>query len=76
MDFLCYDISTEEVCIYMKEDHYYVDFSDYPKSHFLHSNLNGMVLGEMKDECQDHIMREFIGLKPVMYSFVHEKKTV
>jgi hypothetical protein len=30
----------------------------------------------MKDECQGHVMREFVGLKPKMYSFVYEKKIV
>lgn len=75
-DYLCYDIFTEDVYVDMKEDQHYFDFSDYPESHFLHSNLNKNVLGKMKDECQGHIMREFIGLKPKMYSFVHEKKTV
>lgn len=75
-DSLCYDISTEDVYVDMKEDHHYFDFSDYPESHFLHSNLNKKVLGKMKDECQGHVMREFIGLKPKMYSFVHENKTV
>lgn len=29
----------------------------------------------MKDECQGN-MREVIGLKPKMYNFVHENKTV
>lgn len=28
----------------------------------------------MKDECSGHVMREFVGLKPKMYSFVYEKK--
>lgn len=54
------------------EDHHYFDFSDYPDTHFLHSNHNKKVLGKMKDECQGHVMREFVCLKPKMYSFVYE----
>lgn len=71
-DSLCYDISTEDVYVDMKEDHHCFDFSDYPDTHFLHSNQNKKVLGKMKDECQGHVMREFVGLKPKMYSFVYE----
>lgn len=33
-DSLCYDISTEDVYVDMKEDHHCFDFSDYPDTHF------------------------------------------
>ncbi|XP_061187991.1 uncharacterized protein LOC133196056 [Saccostrea echinata] len=75
-DSLCYDISTEDVYVDMMESQHCFDFSDYPVTHFLHSNVNKKVLGKMKDECQGHIMREFVGLKPKMYSFIYEKKIV
>lgn len=63
-DSLSYDLSTEDVYVDIKEDHHYFDFSNYPESLFLHSNLNKKVLGKMKDECQGRYMREFIDLKP------------
>jgi hypothetical protein len=75
-DSLCYDISTEDVYDDMQKDQQYFDFSDYPNTHFLHSNVNKKVLGKMKDECQGHVMREFVGLKPKMYSFTFEKKVI
>lgn len=67
-DSLCYKISIED----MRED---PNYSDYSEGHFLHSNFNKKVLGKMKVKCQGHIVQEFIGLKPKIYSFVHEKKT-
>lgn len=74
-DSLCYDISTEDVYADMQKDKQYFDFSDYPDMHFLHSNVNKKVLGKMKDECQGHVMREFVGLKPKMFSFVYETQS-
>lgn len=65
---LCYHISTEDAYVDMKEDPHYFDFSDYPESYFIHSSLDKEVLG---NECQSHIMQDFIGLKPKMNSFVH-----
>lgn len=73
-DSLCYDISTDDLYEDMKQDQSYFDFSDYPETHKNHSNANKKVLGKMKDECSGHVMREFVGLKPKMYSFVYEKK--
>lgn len=73
-DSLCYDISTDDLYEDMKQDQCYFDFSDYPETHKNHSNANKKVLGKMKDECSGHVMREFVGLKPKMYSFVYEKK--
>lgn len=73
-DSLCYDISTDDLYEDMKQDQSYFDFSDYPETHKNHSNANKKVLGKMKDECSGHVMREFVGLKIKMYSFVYEKK--
>ena len=28
----------------------------------------------MKDECHGHVMREFVGLNPKMYSFTYKRK--
>lgn len=52
MDSLCYDTSTTDVYLDMKEGPHYFDFSDYPESHFLHNNLNKKVLWKMKDKYQ------------------------
>lgn len=56
----------------MKEDHHHFDFSENPE--ILHNNLDKEVLVKMKDKCQGHIMRKFVGQKSKIYSFVYENK--
>ncbi|XP_078335323.1 uncharacterized protein LOC144626188 [Crassostrea virginica] len=73
-DSLCYDIATDDVYLDMQRNQHHFDLSDYPETHFLHNNQNKKVLGKMKDECHGHVMREFVGLKPKMYSFTYERK--
>lgn len=40
----------------MMEDHQYFDFSEYPNTHFLHSNENKKVLEKINDECHGNVM--------------------
>ena len=77
-DSLCYKINTNDIYQDMKEDSIHFDTSDYAKDHFLHSNENKKVLGKMKDECAGTVVKEFVGLRPKMYSMLYgekEKKT-
>lgn len=52
----------------------YFDTSDYPKEHFLHSDLHKKALGKMKDETNGKPIVEFVGLRSKMYSFVCDGK--
>lgn len=79
-DSLCYDISTEDVYVDMKKDHRCFDFSDYPDTHFLHSNQNKKVLGKMKVMSCENLSALnqkctvlFTKLKTRMKSFVRKK---
>lgn len=47
----------------------YFDFSDYPKSHPLFSDLNKKRLGYFKDELFGDVMKEFVGLKTKQYAY-------
>ena len=46
----------------------HMDFSDYPKDHFLYDATNKKVLGKFKDEMNGKIITKFIALRPKMYS--------
>ena len=78
-DSLMYHITTNDVYQDMKEDLELFDTSDYPSNHPLHSNANKKVIGKMKDETAGEPIKEFVGLRPKMYSFIldggKEKKT-
>lgn len=50
------------------------DFSNYPVDNPLHDNSNKMVTLKFKDEMGGKIIKEFIGLKPKMYSIAYENK--
>ncbi|XP_025017056.1 uncharacterized protein LOC112539083 [Tetranychus urticae] len=55
-----------------------MDFCDYPKDHFLHSNENKKKLGYLKDETNGDPIIEIIALKSKMYlirSVNNERKT-
>jgi hypothetical protein len=59
----------------MAEDADRFDFSDYPKSHPLHSEVNKKVLGKMKDETKGEPIEEFVGLRSKMYCFKSKTKS-
>ena len=78
-DSLCYHIQTEDLYRDMWEMRHLFDTSNYPRNHFMYSLENAKVLGKMKDELASYPAREFVGLRPKMYSILannmEEKKT-
>ena len=78
-DSLVYHIKTGDVYEDMLQERVAYDTSEYPTSHKLFSVKNKRVLGKMKDEYKGSPIKEFIGLRPKMYSILkadgHKKKT-
>lgn len=73
-DSLLFSCETNDIYEDMKASIDYFDTSDYPKNHFLQSDLNKRVIGKMKDETLGSAIAEFIGLRSKMYSFLCEGK--
>ena len=73
-DSLTYEIKTDDVYADMKEDIHLYDTSEYPIDHPLYSIENKKVLGKMKDESFGTPLREFVGLRPKMYSMISESE--
>ena len=67
-DSLCYQIKTADLYVDMQEDRHRFDTGNYPENHPLFSNVNKKVLGKFKDELESIPAKEFVGLKPKMYS--------
>ena len=51
------------------------DTSEYPTDNPAHSPVNKKVLGKMKDEMKGYPIKEFVGLRPKMYSVLEEDGT-
>ena len=45
------------------------DTSDFPKDHFLQSDINKKVMGKMKSETNEKCISEYCGLRSKMYAF-------
>jgi hypothetical protein len=73
-DSLCYKIKTENIYQDMHQDNELFDTSEYPKDHFLHSTRNKKVLGKMKDETHGLPIKDFVGLRPNMYSLQYREE--
>jgi hypothetical protein len=59
----------------MEKDKNRFDLSDYgknPDTAFLKDNTNKKVLGKMKDEEEGNPVREYVGLRPKMYSYLKD----
>lgn len=50
------------------------DTSDFPKDHFLQSNINKKVMGKMKSETNEKCISEYCGLRSKMYAFKCDNK--
>ena len=69
-DSLVYDIKTEDFCRDIAEDvETRFDTSGYESNRPLLIGKNKKVIGLMKDELGGKIMKEFISLRPKMYSY-------
>jgi hypothetical protein len=78
-DSLIYIIQTDDIYEDMSKHQNLYDTSDYPSNHPAYSIINKKVLGKMKDETNGKPIKEFVGLRPKMYSILQsdnsEKKT-
>ena len=69
-DSLCYEIKTEDVYNDFYEDKHLFDFSDYSPDSKFYDSTNKKVIGKFKDEACGIPIREFVGLKSKLYSYV------
>ena len=61
-DSLCYEISNENVYEKLKLARF-MDFSNFPVNHPLHSTVNYLKPGYLKDEAGGQTIKQFIGLR-------------
>ena len=71
-DSLCYEIQTKDIYNELWEDKELFDNSDYPKDSQYYSSENKKVIGKFKDEAAGMPIKEFVGLRSKMYSYVKE----
>ena len=71
-DSLCYEIQTKDIYNELWENKELFDNSDYPKYSQHYSSENKKVIGKFKDEAAGMPIKEFIGLRSKMYSYVKE----
>ena len=59
-----------------KDRDQFLDFSDYPQGHPYRNELNKMKLGYFKCETKGAPIREIVGLRPKMYSYLYNSDNV
>ena len=62
-------LQTDDLFQDMLQHAHLFDTSDFPKDHFLHSDLNKKIMGRMKSETNEGCISEFCGLRSKMYAF-------
>ena len=67
-DSLAYEIKSEDVYEEFFKHKHLFDFSNYPEDSKFFDQANKNVVGKMKDESEEKIIGEFVGLKSKMYS--------
>ena len=65
-----YEIKTEDVYEDFRKNKEMFDFSNYSAKSKCCDDSNKLVVGKMKDETAGVAIKEFVGLKPKMYSFL------
>ena len=74
IDSLKCEIETEDIYEVFSSNKEIFDFSNYSTKSKHYSNSNKLVIGKMKDETGGVAIKELVGLKPKMYSFLVDKK--
>ena len=69
-DSIMCEIKTEDVYKDFSNDKEMFDFSNYSTKSKYYDNLNKLVVGKMNDETASVAIKEFVGWKPKMYSYL------
>ena len=70
---LCLEVKTEDIYVDMTRDAQLFDFSEYATDHLLYSTENKKVIGKFKDKTHGIPIKEFVGLRPKMYSLLYSE---
>ena len=73
-DSFIYEVLTQDVYSDLFQKKEYFDFASYPKSSLFYDPTNDKVIGKFKDETKGVPIREFVGLKPKMYSYLKDNE--
>ena len=65
-----YEIKIEDVYEDFSSNKEMFDFSNYSTKSKYHDDSNKLVIGKMNDETAGVTTKEFVGLKPKMYSYL------
>ena len=71
-DSLCYEIETKDIYKELREDKQLFDNGDYPQDSPYFSAENKKVIGKFKDEAAGMPIKEVVGLRSKMYSYVKD----
>ena len=71
-DSLTYEIEAEDVYSDFLKDKDLFDNSDYPENSPFYFKENKKVIGKFKDEAAGTIIKEFVGLRSKMYSYIKD----
>ena len=69
-DSLFNEIKTEDAYEDFSSDKEMLDFSNYSTKSKYCDDSNKLVIGKMKEKTRGVVIKEFVGLKPKMYSFL------
>ena len=73
-DSLTYEIETEDAYQDFRCDKVKFENSDYPENSTFYFKTNKKVIGKMKDEAAEMPIKEFIGLRSKMYSYIKDNE--
>ena len=65
-----YKIKTEDVYEDISSNKEMFDFSNYSTKLKYYDDSNKLVMGKMENEIRDVVIKEFVGLKPMIYLFL------
>ena len=65
-----YEIKTEDAYEDLSKDKEMFHFSNYSSKSKYYDNSNKLVVGKMKDESVSVVIKEFVGFKPSIYTFL------
>ena len=71
---LMHEIKTVDVYEDFSSDKEMFDFSNYLTKFKYYDNSNKLAIGKMKDETRGVVIKEFVLLKPNMYSFLADNR--